>query len=628
MAPVKSDRPKRLQMLGTTSLLALLLGGLILILVGINALVNYSTPRQPDDPREPYIPVDYDKSIIQGQAAMKVGREWGIQTWIAITGVAFGLLSFGFAEAYMQIFDSWSSRQAQRGNGLDYARYLNSQPRAPVLYGIRGFPAFVTLKYAIVVMGIAASIGYKFAFVAPKVKVLENIDYRAIKFTGHRLSMVYKDDNEWSDTTPWITDFPLYNNSRSFAHFYQRVNDSESGVRTDLPPNMLVMSGHASCVSYSGPYFQYGEAGNIITRELALVANGSAPEGEFTMTEDKGEWQRTEISNSSIFDPPQNAIIEYRMSQFAELQIQWAKAPEDSSGTWEVPVVNRSQYNIDAAVVQVNRVVKNLDCTTMAGRGGDGVSIRALNNKGSFMNFLETWWRPKIDKESIEQGLMNVTRKIPEFSGWLEPLIKTPDTTLLTAVSAIIRAIMVCHEDGPGITELLLFDGDRPFGEEMEPYSGMFPGASNGFFVGCRKDKYVGCYVSAAIVFVVLGCIAILVAMFRVWLGPPALTSWMGQHIYLAHTKVISLSGKATGLASGYQVAERDLGRLRLYTQKREEAGAMLKHDRGEESEGQSSKEGDSENRGIITHEDDIGIREREREREIGADSPPALNQR
>ena len=259
----------------------------------------------------------------------------------------------------------------------------------------------------------------------------------------------------------------------------------------------------------------------------------------------------------------------YRMSQFAELQIQWAKAPEDSSGTWEVPVVNRSQYNIDMAVVQVIRVVKNLDCKTMAGRGGDGVIIRALNNKGSFMNFLQSRFPgPPLPKDTIEGELMNVTRKIPEFSGWLEPLIKTPDATLLTAVSAIIRAIMVCHEEGPGNTQLLL-KGGRPFGEERDPYSDMYPGASDNFFVGYRKDKYAGCYVSAAIVFVVLGCIAILVAIFRIWLGPPALTSWMGQHIYLTHTEAISLSGKATSLASGYQVAEHDLGRLRLYTQKR-----------------------------------------------------------
>ncbi|RBR24017.1 uncharacterized protein FIESC28_03130 [Fusarium coffeatum] len=618
MAPIKSDRPKRLQMLGTASLLALLIGGLILILVGVNALANYSALPEPDDASVPYLPIGYNKSAIRGQAALKVGREWGIQVWIAITGVAFALLSFGFAEAYMQIFDSWSSRQAQRGNGLNYARYLNSQPRAPVLYGIRGFPAFVTLRYTIIVMGIAASIGYKFAFVTPKVRVIENIDHRTIRFTGHRLGMVYNNNkNEFSDTTPWITDFPLYNISRSFAHFYQRDNDSVSGVRTDLPPNMLIMSGHASCVPMLEPHFKYGEAGNIATRELALVANGSAPEGEFTMTEDKGEWQRTEISNSSIFDPPQNAIIEFRMSKFAELQIQWAKAPEDSSGTWEVPVVNRSQYNIDMAVVQVIRVVKNLDCKTMAGSGGDGVGIRALNNKGSFMNYLQTSWRPILQSEQIGREVMNVTRKIPEFTAWLEPLIKIPDATLLTAVSAIIRAIMVCHEEGPGTTKILFNDGRyfEPFGEERDPFSDMYPGTSGNFFVGYRKDKYVGCYVSAAIIFVVLGCIAIMVAIFRVWLGPPALTSWMGQHIYLAHTEAISLSGKATGLASGYQVAERDLGRLRLYTQKREEAGAMLKHDRGEGSEGQSSRERDSENRGIITHEDDIGMRERERDR-------------
>ena len=49
----------------------------------------------------------------------------------------------------------------------------------------------------------------------------------------------------------------------------------------------------------------------------------------------------------------------------------------------------------------------------------------------------------------------------------------------------------------------------------------------------------------------------------------------------------------------------------------------MLKQDRGEESEGQSSRERDSETRAIITHEDDV----RTRDRDTGTDSPPALNQ-
>ncbi|CEI40617.1 hypothetical protein FVEN_g1581 [Fusarium venenatum] len=618
MTPLDSSRSRRLQMLGTASLSALLIGGLILILVGVNALSNYDpkSSRGYDRNITPAFMMSmYMKSIVSGQVAFKIGITWSLQTWIAITGVAFGLLSFGFAETYMHIFDHWCSRQAQRGSGLDYARYLNSQARAPVLYGLRGFPAFVTLRYIIISMGVATSVGYKFAFITPDVWVAENLLRDTVRFLPHRMSMI-TNDTSFSEPEPWISDFPLEDISRSFSHIYQRERlrqgkvEYDGGANTTLPPSMLVMAGHASCLhgNASDPPFSHKDFGRMATRELALTANSSIAEGTFTMTEDKGDWQRIEVPNSRFFYPPQKAIIEYRVPKFAELQIQWAKAPSNSSGTWEVPVVNRTRYVMDAGVFLVYRYVEAQNCMTIAGRGGSGMHRRAFNND-TFENFLRK--RGVITKEEIGRDYVNITEKMPEYSVWLEALIKTQDTTLLTAVSAIIRVVMAAYK-----MDLLptgyIEDDDMPFEEEFEVYGAKYTGENRLTYEGTRVGRYSGCYIAAAVVFVILGCFAILVTIFRVWLGPPVLTSWMGQHAYLARTEAISLSQEVSGLASGYQVARRDLGRLRLPIQKGEETGAMLKHDNSTDSEGRSTKEhvDSGEVNGVRPHGDSTRLME------------------
>jgi hypothetical protein len=329
------------------------------------------------------------------------------------------------------------------------------------------------------------------------------------------------------------------------------------------------------------------------------------------MTEDKGKWQRIEAPNSRIFDPPQKAIIEYRIAKFAELQIQWAKAPNDSSDTWEVPVVHRSRYIMNVGMFEVSRYMRIQNCPSLAGSGGSGLFPRALNN-----DTLENWLRKRqlfTRKDETGQGYVNITKRMPEYSIWLEPLIKTQDTTLLAAVSAIIRVVMTAYKMDMWDSAYMEED-DLPLGEETDPYADMYPGAKSPFYVGSRVGKYSGCYVTAAIVFVVLGCFAILVGIFRVWLGPPVLTSWMGQHVYLARTEAICLSEKASGLASGYKVAKRDLGRLRLSTQKGDETGAMLGHDNSTDSETRSIKERagetDEVNR-ITTHADNERLMER-----------------
>ncbi|KAM0362453.1 hypothetical protein ACHAP4_001195 [Fusarium culmorum] len=609
MTPVKSSWSRRLQMLGTASLPALLIGGLILILVGANALSNPTSTRNPSASGE------FGKSRVSGQLAFKIGGEWSVQSWIAVTGVAFGLLSFGFAETYMHVFDAWCSRQAHCVSGLDYARYLNSQARAPVRYGLRGFPVFITLRYIITAMCIAASIGYKFAIVTPEVRVSENLGADVVNYLPHRMSMI-TNDSSFANPEPWISDIPLHNDSRAFSHAYPSIpsynNDALEHANTTVLLVSIIMVGHASCMHNEtlNPYFSQTDIGIIFTRELALIAKHSEVKGTFTMTEDKGDWQRIEASNSGVFSPPQNAIIEYRVPKFAELEVQWAKAPNGSSNTWEVPVVQRSRYTINAGMAQVRRRLETQDCKNLIGFGGSGVTLRAVNNSTLEDFLLER--RLVTSKDEIGRDRFNITKKIPEYSVWLEPLVKTQDTTPLASISAIVRAVMTAYRMDMWGTPIIEED-DMPFGEETDHVSETYPELKSPFYVGTRVDRYSGCYSSAAVVFIVFGCFAILVGIFRVWLGPPVLTSWMGQHVYLARTEAISLSEKVSSLASGYQVAKPDLGRLRLSTQKGEEAGAMLGHDNGTDSEGQSTKgRGDTgEVHGIVTHVDGVGLMRR-----------------
>ncbi|KAK7216729.1 hypothetical protein V2G26_004732 [Clonostachys chloroleuca] len=146
-------------------LLALLAGGLILIIASLNAL---TTPGSWKEGRS----VD----LLNSGMRFRVGALLSIQMWTAIIGVGFGLFSYGFSEAHVHLFDWWCNRQAARNSGLDYGRYLNTLPRAPVVYGVRGFVKFATLRYLVVALSVGVSIGYKFGIMQVPVDTYENLD--------------------------------------------------------------------------------------------------------------------------------------------------------------------------------------------------------------------------------------------------------------------------------------------------------------------------------------------------------------------------------------------------------------------------------------------------------------------
>ncbi|KAG7415667.1 hypothetical protein Forpe1208_v006050 [Fusarium oxysporum f. sp. rapae] len=579
MALIQPPQVRRLQMLGTLSLLAIVIGGSILIFVGANALSGRKGKEELGRARPP------------GQARFSVGHEWSIQTWIAIVGVAFALLSYGFTEAYIHLFDTWASRQAQHSNGLDYARYLNSQPRAPVVYGFRGFPSFITLRYFLLIMSIIASVGYKFAIVSPDAWIKENFHPRLIEFIKSELSAV-KNGSLVSEPEPWINDFPLYDINRAFIHFNQVAQEPPYAANMSLPPNGLAMVGHANCFSTSrADQFYHGDVGTLYTREVVLVANGSVSKGDFYMTEDPGDWHRMETTSTNWFDPPRRALVEYRLVEFGSLQIQWAKKPNKFSESWRIPVEHRSLYKMELATAEVRRYVRDQNCRFLPQAALSFLSFSNDTFEKSIAAVMPSWGNITVTER------FNISELMPRYGVWLDALVKSPDTTLLSGVSAIIRAVMVSIKTTKLLDSENLKADFLPFGEErvLAPAES-FRDAKYPFYVGWRENKNTGCHISAAILFIILGCFSIMVGIYRIWLGPPALTSWMGQHVFLAGTGTMALSNKVTGLASGYTVAESDLGKLWLLTRKGGEEDAMLKPRIS--SDGQQSDSEETKNKG------------------------------
>ncbi|KAI6774696.1 hypothetical protein HG530_001454 [Fusarium avenaceum] len=80
------------------------------------------------------------------------------------------------------------------------------------------------------------------------------------------------------------------------------------------------------------------------------------------------------------------------------------------------------------------------------------------------------------------------------------------------------------------------------------------------FFTGMAMAS--GCRPKAAGIFVGIGAFSILLGNVRICVGPPRLTSWVGQHVYLTQAGMINLD--AEKLASGYIASPKHAGTLRL----------------------------------------------------------------
>ncbi|KAH7127478.1 hypothetical protein EDB81DRAFT_951088 [Dactylonectria macrodidyma] len=533
----------RISLVGPLSVAALFAGGLILIIVGANTLsAPTGTSQKPGEERASYM----TGLFVQ----FRYGARLSVQAWLAIVGIAMGLLSFGFKETYAHVFDWWCSRQAKTQAGLDYGRYLNSQARAPVIYGSRGFGGLVTVRYCLVLLSIAASIGYKFGIVQIDSDSFEVLDEYVFMMSPVPLNGVHD-----GAISPWFSDQPSSMFNQAFAH--QTVEGEDRMADPFEPPKSIMMAGVWQNVNF---LFGSTDWGQLYSREVVMVAEKTEEKGSFTMSANHTGWTRVQTSNRTWVgeDKPAQAVVDYRIVEPGKVQIQWARVgcwfsgdcDNDNNATSQ-SVAHRLTYTMHYAVAEVGRGLQG------------GGSLYLYNNE---ITIFSTDDEPPVTEYS--------NGSLPLYENWLNAVISSDETSVLYGVSAFVRAVMagwgsvgLDKVDGPRLKTLS--PDQQPFGPEnstkglLARYYNL--GVSDyPFFKGIRRARLTGCYFSAAYVFIIVGIISFLVALFRVWLGPVQVTSWMGQHVYMALRGAVSIEGDPADLASGYKVAPQGLGRLRL----------------------------------------------------------------
>lgn len=588
---------RRLLKLGPASLMALVAGGLILILTAVSALGG---PRQNGSSGPAWVPIHQDVKD-DGIDRFGIGHTWSIQVWLVTVGAGFGLLSHGFLEAYFHLLDWWCSRKAQSSAGLEYGRYLNAQPRAPVTYGIRGFPFFSTLRYLLLLITIAASIGYKFAITEMEALLHEHVDPEALFVSVPMAPQPFR----WrGETSPWFRENALcfmstqpaidgtISNSKAMRVIIQEAtadtidpNDPTApNLDYDKPPLNITMVGLGTA---SGYLTAMSEARGVMTsREVVAIASVTDDIGNFIMSRKRGDWYRVETLGTQwpgVGD--RQAVVDCRILEHGSIQIQWAPLgpwlTDDNLNEIDQKVTQRLTYTVHYTTVEVKRAFLT---EVKEGRGilFSYGGVIALGQNGPF---------PSVRKSN---------KLLDARSKWIDAQVADQDASAIVGINAIVRGIMyewamidslvglglggnappeyaLEEEQADFAGEYLrtLPTGEYPFGREenatserMEYYSeSEYP-----YFLGVRPKGLTGCYRSASVTFLAIGILAWLFGILRLWIGPAVLTSWTGQHIYLSRIGVISSLQSQDDLASEYLVAPAQLGRLHLRYPKMEDS--------------------------------------------------------
>ncbi|KAF4451304.1 hypothetical protein F53441_5725 [Fusarium austroafricanum] len=512
----------RFQRVGILSVAALFLGGAILAFSGLNCLVG---PPPGDD----------------GLRLFLYGSHLSVQAWIAILGIGLGFLSFGFNESYIHLFDYYCGRQAKSDGGLDYTKYLNSQPRAPLLYGRRGFPYFITLRYLLTLASIAASIGYKFGVAKTEVSFSRLLDEDSLQIS----SLYFGSVGERNDS-PWLTDDPARGEANK-AFFHE---DGEPGD----PPKSIIMAGLLDCINSTAI-----KNGYLISREIVIVANMTVEDAEgyvmsriplgtkraFSTAE---EWLDLGSLPDYDYNKPNKSeiAIDFAMDRADQVFIEWAKTdPWDHDYSATLPVARRITYKMHYAVAEVTRGISG------------GLCDWKLDSRDSIQILSH-------DKAFPLKNAIDPVNTV--YLDWASPVISTWAGSARSGVSSIVQIAMTIFLTNLDKSPFHFVSPDsHPFGPEVA--------SSNQWKTGQAHHPYlqtfdgsvaVGCWISAAVVFVTAGLFSMIVGIIRLYIGPPALTSWMGQHIFLAREGFVSFSLDLQTMASGYEAAKPGLGKLHL----------------------------------------------------------------
>ncbi|KAM7210263.1 hypothetical protein V8F06_014357 [Rhypophila decipiens] len=330
------------------------------------------------------------------------------------------------------------------------------------------------------------------------------------------------------------------------------------------------MAGWADC----GETFNGLDDGVLYTREIVLVAEKTRDWSwnHILMDGDALGWTRLEnvSSNWTVTNGTDQgqAVVDYRVSKPGQLEIKWAKMGNWLRNSSETePAIRTVAYDIQHAVAIVRRFVSGRDCADMTDEDGAllaGQIVTTANISRKFEQYLETqcfnmnWVNPTLlnevsgpregvsglvrgamacwaagglfsqDQNSVLQ-LGHAPERLPPrpqaVSGFgalegLEP--DWFDEKLYT--QSVINNLTFSMFDSPGSLNPSAADAAR-----TQNLSAKYP-----VYAGKRLTGQSGSYQSIIYLFISLRLFAYILVAFRMYLGPPELTSWMGQHVYLA----------------------------------------------------------------------------------------------
>ncbi|CAG9947241.1 unnamed protein product [Clonostachys rosea f. rosea IK726] len=489
----------------------------------------------------------------------RVGALLSIQMWTAIIGVGFGLLSYGFSEAHVHLFDWWCTRQAARNSGLDYGRYLNTLPRAPVVYRVRAFVKFATLRYLVIALSVGVSIGYKFGILQVLVDTYENLD--AKDFTEVSAG-VYISDGVTDINADWLIDKPAYENNKQFVHQLIYTHSNQ-------PPKSVVLTRPLLCTNDQG-YFGSTGQGNMTFREIVLVSELMKEQKDFYMTESLTNWYRVESQSQHWLssEMEEAAVVEYRVPEPGKMQIQWAR-----TGNWiknsdggSQRVHRRLNYTMQYAVAEVRRGRNANGCGYLNGTLPLDENVRFLSH-GSSTKFT------RLDNTETQFWTFSDSRTL------IEALVMNGGSSVESGASSLVRGIMTIQDrynealskkyNTPSVnfepTDSTIKHLDPALGPDDEALGRRakeVPYLSYPYYQGTRSIGAIGLHIGAAIIFCLVGIIALVTLGVRIWIGPPSLTSWIAQHIHLSQMGVLSLEDDQKTLENPYLAAPHDLWRL------------------------------------------------------------------
>lgn len=443
---------------------------------------------------------------------------------------------------------------------MDYGRYLNTLPRAPVVYGIRGFPVFATLRYGVFLLTVAASVGYKFGLAEGSADIYEAVDAGLIvpsvqQYAGGKA--------ELGADMPWFQDRIPSGRATCFYHHMRSL--------TAGPPTRF-MSGSVCRVDFV-PEGRDSASGRLISREVVMLAQKSEDEGNFTMSQDNGWIEVRSSSRAGWHGVPEGdrVVVQYRSSSRGEVQVQWGKlGPGYINGSSEQsePVAKREPYKMHYAVAEVERQFRGPGFTDWSDsdrclflRTFPSMPIRVLSVDDS-SNHLN-------DLAVLNSSTTNAAME--RIQPWLDALVSDEDTIANTGVSVVVRVFMsvkATEDMNARRASLRRLDADdQSFGLEDISKAARPPNFPYLYFIGYRDELHnvAGCYRTVVTTFIIMGVLAILTMILRLVVGPAKVTLWEGQHLYSVRVGAISIpDGRESGLVSGYRAAPENLGRVKI----------------------------------------------------------------